>query len=114
MFGPLLKRGRAAFFARERRRANEALPHRPEHPRRATCSPPIIVAITMTAPGSELTGRVDRNEEVQRLRDGAQDTAMVELKATVRDNIVQIRNDVQETRQDVKDLSRYVRGSKGM
>jgi hypothetical protein len=61
-----------------------------------------------------LTGRVDRNEEVQRLRDGAQDAAMVEFKATVRDNIVQIRNDVQETRQDVKDLSRYVRGSKGM
>lgn len=53
---------------------------------------------------------------VQRERDTAQDTAMVEFKGTVRDSLLQIRSDVQDTRQDVKELSRFMRrgGEKGM
>jgi hypothetical protein len=72
-----------------------------------------VIATTVAGAWFTLSGRVDRIEDVQRVRDASQDAAMVEFKGAVRDNIVQIRTDVQETRQDVKELSRFVR-QKGM
>jgi hypothetical protein len=56
-----------------------------------------------------LKGQVDQNEAVQRMRDQSQDAAMADFKSRVSDNIVQIHQEVTETRQDVKELARYVR-----
>lgn len=71
-----------------------------------------VIAVTVLGAWFNLSGTVERNAEVQKLRDQSQDSTMADFKQRVGENIVQIHQEVAETRQDVKELSRFMRGTR--